>query len=393
MMRAMRRASLLWCLALAAGCGASGGGAHDLSADLSVTAINLTGKVASRLDFDLRLGDADAGAPSSMTVLGLWNADQLSTPSPSGGLEVDSHWQLCQLTLPDGVDAPFDDAGLAYVNAYPTNGSLAGTADGSRFTQGLFAIVGGAALHTPTTDPLPDASAPVCGPSVSTGCLVPNHVSTNVPGIHVTATGLTPDADELYIDFRLDLAFSATASFDFTVDGMVDQASLDWHVLSCHLRAGSPCTPADIAALEANKPPLHITSGTVKSHQQGFYFDCPEFLADPVGAVTGNELPLDGSAPDGATATASVSFADVEQDMDAQGCATCHEAIDGANKLHLTFRPWTVDLLQQNYQAVLPWTAASTMGGLAGGRFVNQTPIPAPMRDRWLAWIAAGAPY
>ena len=44
--------------------------------------------------------------------------------------------------------------------------------------------------------------------------------------------------------------------------------------------------------------------------------------------------------------------------------------------------------LEANYRAVLPWTRGAT----PGGRFVNEVPLPAVVKARWLSWIEGGAP-
>ena len=132
-----------------------------------------------------------------------------------------------------------------------------------------------------------------------------------------------------------------------------------------------------------------FTDGTLRSHAQGAYFTCPQFLDNPEGAVTGTEV-QDGGMPD--LPLGGMSFqGGIQSDIDERGCATggCHEVIDGPGKLHLIFRPRTADELLRNYNAVLPFTH----GDQPGGRFVNQTPLPAPLRQRWIRWISDGERY
>jgi hypothetical protein len=377
---------------LLSGCGASGkAGDSGVGQDLSAAIVNLTGVVATELTLNLSIGGADGGSgqASTMTILGAWQADEPLTPNPDGTLSVIEQWQLCQLDIPGGINVPYNDSGLAHVFAVPPNGTMTGTGDDAKYTQPPFAFVAGALLANPLTDPLPDATAPLCSPSAKTGCLIANY-ATMQPGVLVNATGLVPDADTLYIAFRLALSFDAVGHVDGTLDGTVASAGLDVRVLSCHLRSGAMCSPSDVAAIQASRPALTISGGGVRSHVQGYYFTCPQMLGDPNGSVTGVEL-MDAGVFDGKAS--SMSYGLIQSDLDERGCATCHETRTGAGQLQLVFQPATAALVRQNYEAILPFTLPSSMQGLPGGRFVNQTPLPGPMRDRWLQWISQGVPY
>jgi hypothetical protein len=383
-----------------AGCGKKPQVATDMAVamDMARTTLNLTGKFATQLTLNLGVthGDGGASTTSSMQVLAVWGADQYHTTSADGTYEVDSNWQFCTLKLPDGLDAPYDDFALAALNYYPKNGALAGLVDGSKFTQSLYPFVGGAKL-SPTgmvTDPLPVAGAPACSDTVTSGCVQPTSVNgtpvSSTPGVRVNATGLTPDASVLWIDFRFALAFDASAKLDSTLNGTIDPSTtLEYHILSCQLRTGALCSPTDVAALEAARARITVTGGQVRSFQQQFYFNCMQLMSDTQGSLTGTEAPPDGGAP---LDLGTVSFSLIQDDMDQFGCATCHQSISGPGKLQLVLKPWTAELLRQNYLAVLPFTQPDAVFTQPGGRFVNQVPIPDAMRVRWLRWVAAGTP-
>jgi hypothetical protein len=214
-------------------------------------------------------------------------------------------------------------------------------------------------------------------------------VSAN-PGVRVNATGLTPDAATLWIDFRFELGFDAVAKLDSTMNGNVSSSTtLEYHVLGCQLRSGAMCAPADVAAIEATHPKINVTGGTVQAYQQQFYFNCMQLMSDPQGSLTGTEPPPDGGQP---LDLGTVSFSLIQEDMDANGCATCHQTMNTADHLHLVLKPWTAELVRQNYLAVLPYTQASAGQPLPGGRFVNTAPLSQAVKERWLRWIAEGAP-
>jgi hypothetical protein len=224
--------------------------------------------------------------------------------------------------------------------------------------------------------------------TTTTGC-VTKDMTTGTIAVRATASGLTPDVDVVNVDFRIQAAISAAVKLDQTVNGTLTSASLESHVLACHLRSGAACAPADVAAIEAARPKPSYTGGTLRSHLQGFYFTCPQFLADTEGAITGVESIDAGMATDAGVGTAS--FAPIQEDIDFMGCATggCHEQLTQPGQMHLYFRPSTPLQLRANYDAVLPWTH----GAVDGGRFVNEVPLRTEMRARWLSWIADGTPF
>jgi hypothetical protein len=313
----------------AAGCSHSGGARVDLS-----------GRWASAIE----LHGSDG---TLLTLYAIWGAVQADT---GGVVTVDDNWQLCNLTLPGPLSVPFDDAGLAQLIFAGTPASLSAPRDGARFTQ----------------------------PNV-----------TMAAQARATASGLNPDADTVDVDFTFTFAFQATVDATAsTLDGALTSASLDSRLLDCHLRAGAACSDADVVALEAARPAPAWTGGAIRSHYQGNYFTCPQFLADPDDSLTGRE-PMDaGALTDGGLGPAS--FSPIQDDVDFMGCASggCHETRRAPGQLHLRFQPASLDELRANHDAILPWTQEA-----GGGRFVNEVPLPAEIRARWMNWIAQGAPF
>lgn len=361
--------------------------------DLSITTIDLTEKFASKMIFTVGASDGGAAVPSSLEIDALWSALQTGN-GPSW--EVDSSWQLCSLPLP-GMQAAYDEQGLATIFGKANLGVLMGNSDGSRLLQPTFPVIGGAKLGgAPLTDPLPTASAPVCSDTVTSNCLyIPTIGGVPVattPGVQMTVTDTSLPADKMWIDFRLQLGLDVTAKLDGTLNGAVTNAAVEYHVIGCHMRGGAMCTPSQVAAMEAARPAITFASATVRSHAQGGYFSCPQFLGNTEGAVTGIELQPDAGVP-GDLGTMSLSWSTIQDDMDQLGCASCHQSFVAPGEMNVVLKPWTPDLVRRNYDMVLPYTRANTMRGLAGGRFVNQTPLPAAVRQRWLSWIDQGAPF
>jgi hypothetical protein len=373
--------------AIAAGCGGSNGVEPLDLAMPAGPAINLTGLWASQLELH-----ASDGA--TWPIYAVWAASESSLPTSGETHEVDTTWELCSLKLPNRLSVPYDDAGLAQLTWWPPPGSIVGAGDGSPFTQPPAALVGGAHLTDPLHDALP--TGVVCAGGVTTGCISRN-VMTGEPGVRVPASGLTPDADVLYVEFRLQFAFGATVNVaNESLNGDLAGASLESRVVGCHLRSGAPCGPSEVAALQAAQPSVSFTGGAIRSHMQGSYFTCTQLLADPEAALTGRDPRLDGGMqPDAGVGTASYPL--IQGDVDFMGCATggCHEQRTAPGQMHLVFQPATDALRRQNWQQVLPWTSGPARDGqlLPGGRFVNEVVLPSELRARWLDWIAGGASY
>jgi hypothetical protein len=353
--------------------------------------LDLTGKLASELSLQL---SADYGADGGVRMAPLklyvvWTALQTSDAM---GARVDGAWTLCDVPIAGLVDAPLKVVGSATTQT--SNGRLSSTTDGATFTQPDVAVVIGAHLADPVNDPLPTDGSHPCADATQTGCVIPDSI-THRPGAALLAEGLTPDVDLLYVDLRVKFALRGTATKEGTLDGTVTAASIESHVLACRLRqGGGDCTPAQVAAFEAMHPKLTIAGGTLRSHSQNFYFTCPQLLSDPQGSLSGIEPP-DGGTPndlgtDGGKAGAASFSTDIQRDLDARGCATggCHESFVKPGQLHLVFQPATADELRRNWQAVLP-----SARDPSGGKLVNTAPLPEAMRERWLRWIAAGAPF
>jgi hypothetical protein len=155
------------------------------------------------------------------------------------------------------------------------------------------------------------------------------------------------------------------------------------------------CAANDVAAIEAAHPKITVTGGTIRSFEQQFYFNCAQLMSDPEGSLTGTEPPPDGGTDAGSSfdlGAASLSFSQIQKDMDEFGCPTCHQTMSGPGQLHLVLKPWTAELVRQNYLAVLPFTQPDPLMPLVGGRFVNQVPMAPAVRARWLKWVEAGTP-
>ena len=373
-------ATLLVC----AGCPApstSGDLGADLHAGLDATPAGPTGvDVTGRWAAELALGGGagDAGAPYFLRMV--WSAYQNDNGS------VDLTYYLCDLPLPGLVDVP-----TQILNNFPLKAHSASITSAMRdaaFQQPTVALVLGAKLADPLSDALPTDGTKPCSATVTSGCVVPDTV-THRPGLGIDVTGAIRDMQYLFIDLRVRFAFDAVAPGDATLSGKAKMVSVEAHVLDCQHADGTSCTAQEIAQLEKQQAPLALTDGRLRSHAQGPYFTCPQFLDNPEGAVTGTEV-QDGGMPD--LPLGGMSFqSGIQSDIDERGCATggCHEVIDGPGKLHLIFRPRTADELLRNYEAVLPFTH----GDQPGGRFVNQTPLPEPLRQRWIRWISDGQRY
>ena len=366
------------------GCSGSGDDVNPLDMHVSVDqavpnlgGVDVTGRWASMLTLD-----TGAGPLELMTI---WTAYE---PQASTNIPIATTWLLCALPIPGFLDVPYQ---VLEAGSTMATGTLASRQEGAAFVQPTVAFVLGAQLKDPVNDPLPTDPKNLCADSSATGCVQPN-VITGGPGLSVSAHGLHPDADLLYVVLRARWSIDATANSMGSLDGKVTQASIELHVLGCRLSGGATCSASDVAAIEKLHAPITISGGTVRSHAQGGYFNCPQFINDPVGSSTGIEL----QDADIAQLPPQTFSKDVQPDIDAMGCATggCHETF-AAPKLHLIPTPTMMSDIMANYQAVLPWTQVPwPMGNpMPGGRFVNEFPLPTAMRARWLQWEAESTPY
>jgi hypothetical protein len=318
-------------------------------------------------------------------------------------------WHPCSVGLPGALAVPYAGA-LESIDAQSSNGTLSGKGDGATYVQGPVAFAFGTCLSNPASDPLPDGTsicpAPTDGANrpcdvAQRGCAIPTtdangQVWPGVPVMVPAGSGLSPDPDVLYVTGRVIFSLQATVHADNTLDGMSTAGTtVEWRVLACHLRGASgsagACSAVQVAALNAQKPAITVESGTLVAHAQPQYYNCAQFNGNVEGSLSGAEM-FDGGMPD--MPLSSMSFSDVQGDMDGLGCATCHDTFP-MGKMRLVFEPSTFAQLRQNYQQVLPWTAPDTMVGAPqpGGKFVHQAPVPFGIRERWLSWIAAGAPF
>jgi hypothetical protein len=381
---------LLAALFLAACGGSDNGGDMADPGDLSMPQYLLSGTYAARI----RMTAGTSMLDQLMTL------DTYYSPNGDGTALMDVKWHPCQVALSSALDVPFAHV-LELEIFETTTGTLSGKGEAS-YTQPTVSLPFGACLSS-LTDPLPtdgtnkcpvatDPTKDPCKQTTMRGCAITTVDAANVqwPGIAVPASGLTPDADVLYVDGRLTFALDATPHVDTTVTGSTTSAGVEWHVLACHLRTGAACAPSDVAALNANTT-VTVSGGVLQAHAQPSYFNCAQFLTAVEGSLTGLEM-FDGGAPD--LMGMSYGFADVQHDMDRLGCGTCHDQFVSP-AMQLVYAPWTLRDLEYNYRQVLPWIDASTWPGTPkpGGRFVNQAPVPYPIRVKWLDWIARGAPF
>ena len=249
-------------------------------------------------------------------------------------------------------------------------------------------FVFGAQLKDTAHDPLPEAPTAQCKSDGDTGCVTLDALSGR-PGFPLRIAG-GGTYDQVFIDLRVQLALTGVFAQEGVLRGKIPTAAIESHVLACHLRGGADCSADEVARLEATHPRITVTGGTMRWRATGFYVTCPAFEDDPETYLQG-VVPLDGGAADIKGASEGTFSTMIQSDLDQRGCATfgCHDAIQGPGKMHLAFRPGSLDAMRKNYQAVLPFIT----GDAPGGRFVNQVPLPAEMRARWLDWIGRGAPY
>jgi hypothetical protein len=391
---------------LAAGCSnaAHGGGDAGGGPDLAPPMINLTGMHASDVELAVTMQPAGGAATTgTLKALAQWNAFQ--TPNPDGTVGVTALWHPCSVPVPSAFAVDYDAALATYAGTTLSNETLSSSMPGATLTQNTVPFVVGACVSHLATDPLPADATNLCPVGMNTLCDGPGRgcvlqtkdaAGTVWPGVPVPVSGLSPDVDTLYVSARVTFALSTMPTTDGSEsNGAVSAGTYEWHILACHLRAGGACTAQQVAALEAAKPAVTVTGGSVRTHYQPGYFTCPQFLSDPVGAVTGLEMfPPDGGTTD---ALSTMSFSSVQSDLDWMGCATggCHETRTAPGQMHLVYRPQTDALKLQNYQQSLPWTTAPMKNGsvLPGGRFTNEVPLPADMHTRWVDWIGLGAPF
>lgn len=394
------------CALFAAACSSSKVKPADMSvADLATgNAYLLGGTYATRLRLSVGLHDDGGAQPSAGTLDELFILDSFTQPNMDGSAGVFGMWHPCSVALPGPMLVPYPRA-LETIDTQTSNGELTGKGEGATYTQGPVAFAFGTCLANPATDPLPDGSmicpAPTDGSNrpcniSQRGCAIPTTDMSGQtwPGVPVTVpagSGLALDPDVLYVAGRVIFSLTGTPHSGGGLDGMTAATTIEWRVLACHLRSGATCTAAQVAEVDADKPVITVDSGTLLAHQQPSYYNCAQFNADVDGSLSGFEV-FDGGVPD--MSLKSMSFSDVQSDMDALGCATCHDTFP-KGKMRIVYQPWTSEQIHDNYQAVLPWIAPTTMAGapMPGGRFVNQAPVPFGVRERWLSWIAAGAPF
>ena len=361
------------------------------------TGLSVTGKFASRLSLPIMMamgagdgggpngGPADGGVGSLIDIHAVWTAYQRTDNV------VEASWLVCGAPIAGLAQIPIE-----VFNMFPTKvatGMPSGSGgDRLSFTQPDMAVVLGARLADPAHDALPADGSVICADKTQTGCVIADPIS-HQPGVAVRVSGLTPDVDLIYFDFRLRFSLSATLGVDGKLDGTVGAPSLEAHVLGCELAATQAnCSPADVARLEAQRWSLSLLPGQLRSHAQGPYFSCPQFEMDADGAVNGTEV-LDGGVTD--SGLGKMSWVEIQTDLDERGCATggCHEAFSRPDQMKLIFRPRGVAELQANYQSALPWAHSGAPPGTPGGALVNQVPLPAAVRARWLRWIEQGSPF
>jgi hypothetical protein len=387
---------------LVAGCGSNGGNASpDLSvpSDLATPQFELSGTYAGQL---VAQANFDGGGIGTLTLDTLMVA--FFTPSADGttaGVSID--WHPCGVNLPGNLALPYayvlEPLQVEVANA----GTLSARGDGAQFTSTTTNVAVGWCPSMSASEPLPAVGAPLCPPPNGSDPNVCHYATqkpcvyqttdatpTTYPGVPVQTSGLNPDADVIYVDLQLGYSVQATVTRD-QLTGTPTMVSATWNVLACHLRAGGSCSPTQVAQLNAQKPQLTFAGGTFKAHIQPQYYTCPLFMAD-VGDALNTFDPLDGGVPDGGIT--GMSFPLIQRDLDAMGCATCHDDPDGPSRLHLVYKPWNQSLLRRNYEALLPFTKPSTAHGKLGGRFVNgKAPVPDWMKQRWINWVAAGARF
>lgn len=241
---------------------------------------SLVGKWAARLTLDG--AGLDGGAP--LELLTVWSSNELA----SG--EVDASWELCAFPLP-GLGAVPDEI-LDPAMTKTSDGTLDGTGEGAKFTQPPVTFLVGAQLASPPNDPLPAVTAAPCAAPTDVGCVVLDGKSGK-PGVPIVTSGLTPDADVVYVDLRARIGFVGIVHEVGTLPGAITTASVESHVVGCHLRGAADCAPADVAAIEAAHPTVMAQSGAVQWHSLGTYVTCPVFEMDP-GYVLGDTEPTDG---------------------------------------------------------------------------------------------------
>jgi hypothetical protein len=385
----------LFALVLLCGCGGGNDVGDMTPADAAPPSYLLFGTYAMRMQMTVGAGTLD------QIMIG----NAFNTPNSDGTAAVAVTWRPCAVTVGSNLQVPFAHV-LELEQFQTTTGSLSGKGEAT-YVQPSVTVPFGACLSNAATDALPtdgtvkcplpaDPTKNPCAQTAMRGCAITTVDASNVqwPGVPVPASGLTPDADVLYVDGRVSFALTGDvkqdANMSVTMSGSLSGGNVEWHILACHLRSGAACAATDVQTLNTNKPAFSFAGGTLEAHAQPQYFTCPQFLSAVDASLAGVEM-FDGGPPDGLTGM-SLTFSDVQSDMDALGCATCHDKFTSG--MHLVYSPWTQDLLQYNYQQVLPWTPSSTMlDGAAGGKFVNTAPIPYPVRARWLQWIAEGAPF
>jgi hypothetical protein len=381
-------------LTVCAACGSSDKPPADLAvSDLSTPQFELDGTYAGQLT-------ASFGSAGTLTLDSLMVA--FYTDNNDGTATISADWHPCGINLPGALAVPYpyvlEPLSISQQNA----GTLSGRGDGAQFTSSGTSVAVGW-CPSANGDPLADATAPLCptpngsDPNVchyapQKPCVfqTSDASATVYHGVPVQVTGLTPDADVIYVDASLSFSFAATV----TIDGMTgtpSATSASWNILGCHLRAGGSCSPSQVMQLQSARPQLTFGGGTYKAHVQPQYYTCPLFMAD-VGDALQTFDPLDGGVPDGGLS--GMSFRQIQRDLDAMGCATCHDDPDGPSRLRLTYMPWNDELLRSNWEALRPFTLPSTSHGRAGGRFANgKAPVPDWMKQRWINWAAAGAPF
>jgi hypothetical protein len=395
------KALALAALALAA-CGSSGSNPADLAVpDLAAPQFLLSGTYAAEIQADL-ISDGGGGTLSIATLF-----KTFFTPSSDGTTAtLSTNWEPCAVSLPGGLRVPYAYVLEPLQVSQAAAGTLSGKGDGAHWTGQPVTLPIGYCSTNPATDPVPAAGTAACPAhtvdqtnpcSIAGGarpCLFQTTDANGThPGVPVTVSGMTPDADVLYVAARATFSVEGSLSLGGgEVNGTSTSGAIDWTVVACHLRAGGDCTPTQIAQLNAQRSAGELGGGIFRSHAQPAYYTCPLFNADVPDALTTFD-PLDGGVNIDLGA-ASLSFANIEQDIERMGCATCHDRINGPGKLHLVYKPWSPELMRLNWQNLLPWTVPSTAGGLEGGRFVNgPAPVPPVMKQRWRSWISAGAPY
>lgn len=387
---------------LAAACGSGGSAPADLAVpDLAAPQFLLSGTYAAELEADL-VSDGGSGTLAIATLF-----KSFYTPSADGNsATISTNWEPCSVSLPGALRVPYSYVLEPLQVSQAMAGTLDMKGDGAHWTGQPVTLPIGYCSTSPATDPVPPAGTPLCPPhtadqsnpcSIAGGarpCLFQTTDGTGThPGVPVAVSGMTPDADVLYVAAKVTFTVEGSLSFaGAEINGTSTSGALDWSVVACHLRAGGDCSAAQLAQLNAQRATGALASGPFRSHAQPAYYTCPLFNADIPDALTTFD-PLDGGV-NVDLGTHSLSFALIEQDIERMGCATCHDRFSGPNRLHLVYKPWTPELMRLNWKNLLPFTDPSTAHGLPGGRFVNgPAPVPPAMKQRWRSWIAAGAPF